>query len=80
MVQAVDERLRADACWLYLSGGVDSSRSRPSPAISKGRGDQYLHDSRGSSPELDELEGANLVAAHIQTKPPTFRNFAPPMR
>ncbi len=75
MVQAVDERLRADVpVGSYLSGGVDSSMIAALACHLKGPAIN-TYTIRVDSPELDELEGANLVAAHIQTKPPIVQEF-----
>jgi len=75
MLQAVDERLRADVpVGSYLSGGVDSSMIAALACHLKGAAIN-TYTIRVDSPELDELSAANLVAAHIKTKPPIVQEF-----
>jgi asparagine synthase (glutamine-hydrolysing) len=75
MLRAVDMRLKADVpVGSYLSGGVDSSMIAAlachlrGPAIN-------TYTIRVDSPELDEVDAANLVARHIKTKPPIVQEF-----
>jgi asparagine synthase (glutamine-hydrolysing) len=75
MLQAVEERLRADVpVGSYLSGGVDSSmiaalaRHLKGPAIN-------TYTVRVDAPDLDELSAANRVARHIGTKAPVVQEF-----
>jgi asparagine synthase (glutamine-hydrolysing) len=75
MLRAVGTRLKADVpVGSYLSGGVDSSMIAAlachlrGPAIN-------TYTVRVDSPELDELDAANLVARHIKTKPPIVQEF-----
>ena len=75
MLQAVEERLRADVpVGSYLSGGVDSAMIAAMACRLKGAAIN-TYTIRVDSPELDELSGANLVAKHIGTKPPIVQEF-----
>ena len=75
MLQAVEERLRADVpVGSYLSGGVDSAMIAAMAVRLKGAAIN-TYTIRVDSPELDELSGANLVAKHIGTKPPIVQEF-----
>jgi asparagine synthase (glutamine-hydrolysing) len=75
MLQAVEERLRADVpVGAYLSGGVDSSMTTALACHLKGPAIN-TYTIRVDSPELDELSAANLVARHIGTKPPIVQEF-----
>ena len=63
MLQAVEERLRADVpVGSYLSGGVDSSMIVALACHLKGPAIN-TYTVRVDSPELDELDAANLVGA-----------------
>jgi asparagine synthase (glutamine-hydrolysing) len=75
MIQAVEERLRADVpVGAYLSGGVDSSITTALACHLKGPAiNTYTISVK--APELDELSAANLVARHIGTKPPVVQEF-----
>ena len=75
MLQAVEERLRADVpVGAYLSGGVDSSVITALACHLKGPAIN-TYTIRVNAPELDELSAANLVARHIGTKPPIVQEF-----
>jgi asparagine synthase (glutamine-hydrolysing) len=75
MLQAVEERLRADVpVGSYLSGGVDSSMIAALAVHLKGAAIN-TYTVRVHAPELDELSAANLVAKHIGTKPPIVQDF-----
>jgi asparagine synthase (glutamine-hydrolysing) len=75
MMEAVDKRLRADVpVGAYLSGGVDSSIITALACHLKGPAIN-TYTIRVDSPELDELSAANLVARHIETKPPIVQEF-----
>jgi asparagine synthase (glutamine-hydrolysing) len=75
MLQAVEKRLRADVpVGAYLSGGVDSSMITALACHLKGSAIN-TYTIRVDSPELDELDAANLVARHIDTKPPIVQEF-----
>src|ERR1700730_7108318 len=75
MLQAVEERLRADVpVGAYLSGGVDSSMITALACHLKGPAIN-TYTIRVDAPELDELNAANLVARHIGTKPPIVQEF-----
>jgi len=75
MLQAVEKRLRADVpVGAYLSGGVDSSLITALACHFKGPAIN-TYTIRVDSPELDELNAANLVARHIGTKPPVVQEF-----
>jgi asparagine synthase (glutamine-hydrolysing) len=75
MLQAVEERLRADVpVGAYLSGGVDSSMVGALAYHLKGSAIN-TYTIRVDAPELDELSAANLVARHIGTKPPIVQEF-----
>jgi asparagine synthase (glutamine-hydrolysing) len=75
MLQAVEERLRADVpVGSYLSGGVDSSMIAALACHLKGPAIN-TYTIRVDAPELDELSAANLVARHIGTKPPIVQEF-----
>src|SRR6188474_1440914 len=75
MLRAVDMRLKADVpVGSYLSGGVDSSMIAALACHLKGSAIN-TYTIRVDSPELDELDAANLVARHIKTKPPIVQEF-----
>lgn len=75
MLRAVDTRLKADVpVGSYLSGGVDSSMIAALACHLKGPAIN-TYTIRVDSPELDELDAANLVARHIKTKPPIVQEF-----
>jgi asparagine synthase (glutamine-hydrolysing) len=75
MLRAVEKRLRADVpVGAYLSGGVDSSMIAALACHLKGPAIN-TYTIRVDTPELDELSAANLVAAHIGTKPPIVQEF-----
>ena len=75
MLQAVEERLRADVpVGAYLSGGVDSSMIAALACHLKGPAIN-TYTIRVNAPELDELSAANFVARHIGTKPPIVQEF-----
>ncbi len=75
MLRAVEIRLRADVpVGSYLSGGVDSSMIAAMACRLKGSAIN-TYTIRVDSPELDELDAANLVARHIKTKPPIVQEF-----
>jgi asparagine synthase (glutamine-hydrolysing) len=75
MLQAVEERLRADVpVGAYLSGGVDSSMIAALACHLKGPAIN-TYTIRVDAPELDELSAAKLVARHIGTKPPIVQEF-----
>ncbi len=75
MLQSVEKRLRADVpVGSYLSGGVDSSMIAALAVKKKGAAIN-TYTIRVDSPELDELDAANLVARHIGTKPPVVQEF-----
>jgi asparagine synthase (glutamine-hydrolysing) len=76
MVQAVEERLRADVpVGSYLSGGVDSSMIAALACRLKGSA-VNTYTVRVDAPELDELNAANLVARHIGTNQPIVQEFS----
>jgi len=75
MLEAVDTRLKADVpVGSYLSGGVDSSMIAALACHLKGSAIN-TYTIRVDSPGLDELDAANLVARHINTKPPIVQEF-----
>jgi asparagine synthase (glutamine-hydrolysing) len=75
LLKAVEKRLRADVpVGSYLSGGVDSSMIAALACHLKGPAIN-TYTVRVDSPELDELDAANLVAKHIGTKPPIVQDF-----
>lgn len=75
MLEAVSKRLRADVpVGSYLSGGVDSSMIAALACHLKGPAIN-TYTIRVDSPDLDELDAANLVAKHIGTKPPLVQEF-----
>ena len=75
MLRAVDMRLKAEVpVGSYLSGGVDSSMIAALACHLKGAAIN-TYTIRVDSPELDELDAANLVARHIKTKPPIVQEF-----
>lgn len=75
MLQAVDSRLKADVpVGSYLSGGVDSSMIAALACKLKGSAIN-TYTIQVDSPGLDELDAANLVALHINTKPPIVQEF-----
>jgi len=75
LLHAVDRRLRADVpVGSYLSGGVDSSMIAALACHLKGSAIN-TYTVRINSPGLDETSAANLVAAHIKTKPPIVQEF-----
>jgi asparagine synthase (glutamine-hydrolysing) len=75
MLQAVEKRLRADVpVGAYLSGGIDSSMITALACHLKGSAIN-TYTIRVDSPELDELNAANLVARHIDAKPPIVQEF-----
>ena len=75
LLQAVDERLRADVpVGAYLSGGVDSSMIVALSCHLKGP-TINTYTIRVDSPELDELSAATLTARHVGTKPPIVQDF-----
>ncbi|MDR3404740.1 MAG: asparagine synthase (glutamine-hydrolyzing) [Chthoniobacter sp.] len=75
MLRSVDTRLKADVpVGSYLSGGVDSSMIAALACHLKGESIN-TYTIRVDSPELDELDAANLVARHIKTKPPIVQEF-----
>jgi asparagine synthase (glutamine-hydrolysing) len=75
LVQAVEERLRADVpVGAYLSGGVDSSMIVALACRLKGPAIN-TYTVRVHAPELDELDAASLSARHIGTKPPIVQDF-----
>ncbi len=75
MLQAVEERLRADVpVGAYLSGGVDSSMITALACHLKGPAIN-TYTIRVDAPKLDELSAANLVARHIGTKQPIVQEF-----
>ncbi|HEY3900874.1 MAG TPA: asparagine synthase (glutamine-hydrolyzing) [Chthoniobacter sp.] len=75
LFRAVDMRLKADVpVGSYLSGGVDSSMIAALAVHLKGSAIN-TYTVRVDSPELDELDAANLVARHIKTKPPVVQDF-----
>ena len=77
LLSAVDTRLKADVpVGSYLSGGVDSSMIAALACHLKGAAIN-TYTIRVDSPELDELDAANLVARHIKTKPPIVQEFRP---
>ena len=76
MLHAVEKRLRADVpVGSYLSGGVDSGLIAALACHLKGEAIN-TYTIRVDSPELDELEGANLIARHIGTRPPMVQEFS----
>lgn len=75
MLQAVEERLRADVpVGSYLSGGVDSSMIAALACHLKGPAIN-TYTVRVDAPDLDELSAANRVARHIGTKAPIVQEF-----
>ncbi|MEI8107770.1 MAG: asparagine synthase (glutamine-hydrolyzing) [Verrucomicrobiota bacterium] len=77
LLEAVGTRLHADVpVGSYLSGGVDSSMIAALACHLKGPSIN-TYTVRVDSPELDELDAANLVARHIKTKPPIVEDFRP---
>jgi asparagine synthase (glutamine-hydrolysing) len=75
MLQAVEERLRADVpVGSYLSGGVDSSMIAALACHLKGPAIN-TYTIRVDAPDLDELSAANRVARHIGTKAPIVQEF-----
>ena len=75
MLQAVDERLRADVpVGAYLSGGVDSSMIVALACHLKGPAIN-TYTVRVHEPQLDELDAATLSARHIGAKPPIVQDF-----
>jgi asparagine synthase (glutamine-hydrolysing) len=75
MLQAVDERLRADVpVGSYLSGGVDSSMIAALAFHLKGSA-VNTYTVQVKDPKLDELSAASLVAQHIGLKPPKVQEF-----
>jgi asparagine synthase (glutamine-hydrolysing) len=75
MLQAVDERLRADVpVGAYLSGGVDSSMIVALACHLKGPAIN-TYTVRVHEPELDELDAATLSARHIGAKTPIVQDF-----
>jgi len=75
MLQAVDERLRADVpVGAYLSGGVDSSMIVALACHIKGPAIN-TYTVRVHEPKLDELDAATLSARHIGAKPPIVQDF-----
>jgi asparagine synthase (glutamine-hydrolysing) len=75
LFRAVDKRLKADVpVGSYLSGGVDSSMIASLAVHLKGSAIN-TYTIRVDSPELDELDAANLTARHIKTKPPVVQDF-----
>jgi asparagine synthase (glutamine-hydrolysing) len=75
MLQAVEERLRADVpVGAYLSGGVDSSMITALACHLKGPAIN-TYTIRVHDPGLDELDAANLVVRHIGTKAPIVQEF-----
>jgi asparagine synthase (glutamine-hydrolysing) len=75
MLQAVEERLRADVpVGAYLSGGVDSSMIVALACHLKGPAIN-TYTVRVHEPELDELDAASLSARHIGAKPPIIQDF-----
>ncbi|MCX6977673.1 MAG: asparagine synthase (glutamine-hydrolyzing), partial [Verrucomicrobia bacterium] len=77
LLEAVGTRLHADVpVGSYLSGGVDSSMIAALACHLKGPAIN-TYTVRVDSPELDELDAANLVARHIKTKPPIVEDFRP---
>jgi len=75
MLRAVEKRLRADVpVGSYLSGGVDSSLIAALACNLKGAAIN-TYTVRIDSPELDELDAANLVARHVGTQPPKVQEF-----
>ena len=75
MLQAVEERLRADVpVGAYLSGGVDSSMIVALACRLKGPAIN-TYTVRVHAPELDELDAASLSARHIGAKPPIVQDF-----
>jgi asparagine synthase (glutamine-hydrolysing) len=75
MLQAVEERLRADVpVGSYLSGGVDSSMIAALACHLKGPAIN-TYTIRVDAPGLDELSAASRVARHIRTKPPIVQEF-----
>jgi len=75
LLRAVDTRLKADVpVGSYLSGGVDSSMIAALACHLKGSAIN-TYTIRVDTPELDELDAANLVARHIKTKPPMVQEF-----
>jgi len=75
MLQAVEERLRADVpVGSYLSGGVDSSMIAALACHLKGPAIN-TYTVRVNAPDLDELSAADRVARHIGTKAPIVQDF-----
>lgn len=75
MLQAVEERLRADVpVGSYLSGGVDSSMILALATKLRGR-NISTYTVRVHDPALDELSAASLVARHLGAEPPIVQDF-----
>ena len=75
MLQAVDQRLRADVpVGSYLSGGVDSSMIAALAFHLKGSAIN-TYTVQVKDPKLDELSAASMVARHIGLKPPNVQEF-----
>lgn len=75
LLQAVDERLRADVpVGAYLSGGVDSSLIVALATKLKGA-NVNTYTIRVDDPELDELSAAHVAAKHIGAKAPVVQEF-----
>ncbi len=75
MLQAVEERLRADVpVGSYLSGGVDSSIILALACKLRGKSIS-TYTVRVDDPQLDELSAASLVARHIGAEPPVVQDF-----
>ncbi|MGC1322971.1 MAG: asparagine synthase (glutamine-hydrolyzing) [Candidatus Udaeobacter sp.] len=75
LIQAVEERLRADVpVGSYLSGGVDSSMILALACRLKGPAIN-TYTVRVKEPEFDELSAASLSARHIGAKPPIVQDY-----
>ena len=75
-MRSVEKRLRADVpVGSYLSGGVDSSMIAALACRLKGSAGLNTYTIGSNSPELDQLDAANLVARHIGAKPPIVEQF-----